>query len=79
MPTMRERVAELEARRAQVREMGGPDKVAKQETASTAGLCRGALPAASGGRGGTAPSALISLIILAAPGGGRRRAVSAAA
>jgi acetyl-CoA carboxylase carboxyltransferase component len=30
MPTMRERVAELEARRAAVREMGGADKVAKQ-------------------------------------------------
>jgi acetyl-CoA carboxylase carboxyltransferase component len=30
MPNMRERVAELEARRAKVREMGGPDKVARQ-------------------------------------------------
>jgi methylmalonyl-CoA decarboxylase subunit alpha len=30
MPTMRERVAELEARRAKVREMGGADKIAKQ-------------------------------------------------
>jgi acetyl-CoA carboxylase carboxyltransferase component len=30
MPTMREMVAELEARRAKVREMGGPEKVAKQ-------------------------------------------------
>jgi acetyl-CoA carboxylase carboxyltransferase component len=30
MPTMREMVAELEARRAKVREMGGPDKVARQ-------------------------------------------------
>jgi len=30
MPTMRERVAELEARREKVRAMGGPDKVAKQ-------------------------------------------------
>jgi acetyl-CoA carboxylase carboxyltransferase component len=30
MPTMRELVADLEARRAKVREMGGPDKVAKQ-------------------------------------------------
>ncbi len=30
MPTMRERVAELEARRAKVREMGGEDKVARQ-------------------------------------------------
>ena len=29
MATMRERVAELEARRAKVREMGGPEKVAK--------------------------------------------------
>src|SRR5689334_5660134 len=30
MTTMRERVAELAVRRAKVREMGGPDKVAKQ-------------------------------------------------
>jgi len=30
MPSMRERVAELERRRAQIREMGGPDKIAKQ-------------------------------------------------
>ncbi len=30
MPTMREMVAELEARRARVREMGGPERVAKQ-------------------------------------------------
>src|SRR5579862_7469157 len=30
MPNMRELVAELEARRAQVREMGGPDKIARQ-------------------------------------------------
>ncbi|HEY8040213.1 MAG TPA: acyl-CoA carboxylase subunit beta [Polyangiaceae bacterium] len=30
MPTMRELVADLEARRAKVREMGGPDKVARQ-------------------------------------------------
>ena len=30
MSTMRERVAELEARRAKAREMGGPEKVAKQ-------------------------------------------------
>jgi acetyl-CoA carboxylase carboxyltransferase component len=30
MPTMREMVAELEARRAAVREMGGADKIAKQ-------------------------------------------------
>ena len=30
MPTMRERVAELEARRAKIREMGGADKVEKQ-------------------------------------------------
>jgi acetyl-CoA carboxylase carboxyltransferase component len=29
MPTMRERVAELEARRARIREMGGPDRVAR--------------------------------------------------
>jgi acetyl-CoA carboxylase carboxyltransferase component len=30
MPNMRELVAELEARRARVREMGGPDKIARQ-------------------------------------------------
>ena len=30
MPTMRERVADLEARRAQIQEMGGAEKVAKQ-------------------------------------------------
>ncbi|HEY8086673.1 MAG TPA: acyl-CoA carboxylase subunit beta [Polyangiaceae bacterium] len=30
MPTMREMVADLEARQAKVREMGGPDKVARQ-------------------------------------------------
>ena len=30
MPTMRERVAALEARRAKIQEMGGPDKVARQ-------------------------------------------------
>jgi acetyl-CoA carboxylase carboxyltransferase component len=30
MPTMRELVAELEAKRARAREMGGPDRVAKQ-------------------------------------------------
>lgn len=30
MPTMRERVAELEARRAKIQEMGGADKIAKQ-------------------------------------------------
>jgi acetyl-CoA carboxylase carboxyltransferase component len=30
MPNMRELVADLEARRARIREMGGPDKVAKQ-------------------------------------------------
>ena len=30
MPTMRERVAALEARRAKVQEMGGADKIAKQ-------------------------------------------------
>jgi acetyl-CoA carboxylase carboxyltransferase component len=30
MPTMREMIADLQARRAQVREMGGADKVAKQ-------------------------------------------------
>jgi methylmalonyl-CoA decarboxylase subunit alpha len=30
MPNMRELVADLEARRAQIREMGGPDKIAKQ-------------------------------------------------
>ncbi|MFO0740693.1 MAG: acyl-CoA carboxylase subunit beta [Labilithrix sp.] len=30
MPTMRELVADLEARRAKIREMGGPDKVQKQ-------------------------------------------------
>ena len=30
MPTMRERVAALEARRAKIGEMGGPDKVARQ-------------------------------------------------
>ena len=29
MPTMRERVAELEARRAKAREMGGEEKIAK--------------------------------------------------
>ena len=29
MATMRERVAELEARRAKIREMGGAEKVAK--------------------------------------------------
>jgi acetyl-CoA carboxylase carboxyltransferase component len=28
--TMRERVAELEAERARIKEMGGPDKVQKQ-------------------------------------------------
>jgi acetyl-CoA carboxylase carboxyltransferase component len=32
MSTMREMVAELEARRARVREMGGPEKVARQHT-----------------------------------------------
>src|ERR1700677_2464374 len=30
MPTMRELVADLEARRAKARELGGPDKIAKQ-------------------------------------------------
>ena len=30
MPNMRERIADLEARRAKVREMGGADRVAKQ-------------------------------------------------
>jgi methylmalonyl-CoA decarboxylase subunit alpha len=30
MPTMREMIADLEARRAKVREMGGPEKVARQ-------------------------------------------------
>src|SRR6516162_7615586 len=32
MPNMREMVADLEARRAKVREMGGEDKVAKQHS-----------------------------------------------
>jgi acetyl-CoA carboxylase carboxyltransferase component len=32
MPTMREMIADLEARRAKVREMGGPDKVARQHS-----------------------------------------------
>jgi acetyl-CoA carboxylase carboxyltransferase component len=32
MPTMRERVAELEARRAKAREMGGAEKIAKQHS-----------------------------------------------
>jgi acetyl-CoA carboxylase carboxyltransferase component len=32
MPTMREMVAELEARRARVREMGGPERIAKQHS-----------------------------------------------
>jgi methylmalonyl-CoA decarboxylase subunit alpha len=32
MPTMREMIAELEARRGKVREMGGPERVAKQRS-----------------------------------------------
>jgi methylmalonyl-CoA decarboxylase subunit alpha len=32
MPTMREMIADLETRRAKVREMGGPDRVAKQRS-----------------------------------------------
>ena len=35
MPNMREMVAELEKRRARIREMGGPDKVAKQHARGT--------------------------------------------